>query len=152
MATYINAKLRKAIAENDTRTINRECYPLFRADHPDYVIGKSDPAIFREWVKEFIATATAKPEPKTAEKTTSGRKTKTAEKPKTASRDKEEPKPKAKTNSKSKSGSKSRKTAEVESATEIDRNTLIAKLKADYVSGKVSADKFVEALAILTNM
>lgn len=155
MATYINAKLRKAIEAGDTRTINRECYGLFKADHPDYTIGVSDPAIFKEWVREFIASVAEPTEPTTKHtKTADSRKTKqTQTTKKSGSRDKKSSEPKAKTNSKSKSNSKSRKEkADAETTTEIDRNKLIAKLKADYICDRISADKFAKTLEILTNI
>lgn len=152
MATYINAKLRKAIEANDTRTINRECYGLFKADHPDYTIGVSDHAIFKEWVKDFIANVNKPVAKPTADKPTEKAKPTTK---KSGSRDKKSGESKAKTNSKSKSNSKSRKEKtkpEPETTPEIDRNKLIAKLKADYICDRISADKFAKTLEILTNM
>ena len=160
---YMSKKTREAVEKALTlkdrkernKIINHELFDLFQAENRDYQVGVSNVEIFQEWKKEFLAKnfgTTAEPttteQPKTTRKKS---KTKTATTKTTAtSRDKKtDSKTTAtapKTNTKSNSRGKSQ--PKTETATEIDRNTYIAKLKADYISGRITAEQFATLLAI----
>ncbi len=164
---YMSKKTRETIAtaltlsdkKERNRIINHELFDLFQEENPNYQVGVSNVAIFQNWKKEFIAknfgTAT---EP-------------TAEKPKTASRDKTKSKgkttaattttrdkkgkttattttPKTKTNTKSRGKSAPKN----ENAPEIDTCDILAKLKADYISGKISATDFAKGITAIAKL
>lgn len=174
---YMSKKTRETIANALTLSdkkerdhiINHEVFDLFKAENPDYQVGVSDIAIFQNWKKEFLAknfgTATdekpttascdkkSKGNSKTTATTTRDTKTKTTATT-TTSRDKKSkttakttaPKTKTNTNSRSKSAPKN------ENAPEIDTCDILAKLKADYISGKISATDFAKGITAIAKL
>ena len=139
MATYITADIRKAINSNDRGYLNKALYPLFRETHPDYVIGKSDNSIYREWVSEFIAThkETAEPTTTATAKTT---KTKPTTKSKANSR-------KGNANSKTKAKTESKR--EIAKATAETKSDIRLALLTALCEGKMSVSDVEKGLAML---
>ena len=162
---YMSKKTRETIATALTlsdkrernKIINHEVFDLFRAENPDYQVGVSDIAIFQNWKKEFLAKnfGTETTEQTTATTTSRDKtKSKTKTTATTTSRDKKSkttakttaPKTKTNTNSRSKSAPKN------ENAPEIDTCDILAKLKADYISGKISATDFAKGIIAIAKL
>ena len=144
MATlYLSADIRDAIARNDVSFLNKALYPLFKAEHPDYIIGKSDTAVFKAWVKDFIANHSASAEAKTSSREKTATKAKSGSgsaKPKSNAKSKSK-KEIAKSNGKTKSQkeiAKGKAKAETETTSVVTNAK--EKLLEQFVNGEITAN------------